>query len=1566
MMKGNTNGPTRLEGQPPSPMGVIRALTRRNWATKSQGRVKSKAIRPLMNGGHEPLEERQLLTTFFVKSVSDNPAVTETLRRAITQANANPGPDDIVFDIPGAGPYNIALASALPVITDAVTIDGYTAAGSSPNSAVNGSNATIMVRLSGSTGFSGLRFGAGSDNSLVRGLALNQFDNGILLQNTTGVAIEGNSIGAITANLTGILIDSTANGNTIGGGSRAAKNVVSNNTSDGIRVSGSNNLIQGNIVGLNPTGNAPLPNQAAGVNLRTGAVGNLVGGVVFGEGNVISGNAGDGVFVATSQTSNDVVDSMFTDSIPIPDEDFIESTIDVVGPGTLTDLNVIVDINHPFDPDLVITLVAPNGDQILLANGRGDDQGFNYFNTRFDDQAALPISNLSSLNGANGSFRPEQTLASINGLPAAGTYTLRIQDTTAGNVGDIGLLFWQLQLTRAVSDNAIQGNMIGVNAAGTAAVGNGGQGIELAGATGTLVGGFADEARNIVSGNFSDGVLINGSTNVATTNILVNNFIGLNQAGTGALANAGDGVKILGGNANFNQVVNNVISGNNNDGVDVEGLSNTIASNIIGGNASGSAAVGNGMDGVRIQGRRQTVAQNVIVGNQNGISAPSVAGLVRNLNFSSNDTPLDLNTDVNGGGSDTDPANVTFSTLDVFEPSLANDFNLAIQINHTFISDLRITLIDPSGQRILLMERRGGDAVNMNLTFDDQAATSITTANPGPVALTGSFQPESPLSVLTGRSLLGTYTLEIVDLIPQNPDNPMTDPPNRLVTWSIRAQASGANHAITDNKIGVNNSLGATTALPNANHGIFIQGVGENLILGNVVSSNAGNGILITNAGGIGGRDFITANRIGVGVSENTAFANGLDGLRLDQSPGSTIDSNLIAGNAGNGIRLAGPLNNSLGGLIINNEIGSAQAPNGANGVLITQVNNVDLNGNTIASNVLNGIATQNSTGVVVLNGSIHDNGRLPLDVGNNGSTAGDRANSPLILNATFDSSSGLTLFQGTFRGLPNRQYLLQIYANNLPTPSFFGDGNEFVGSTLITTNGAGNGVINLSLDTSGVTSGPFYSATLTAQTATGSTTEFSLVYPTADLSATIPTLATPLLLGVNSTYAVNIQNNGPGPAFNTIVTIPIPLGLDFVSVDRPFAQTVDPVTNQTIVTVNLGTVANAANIPLTVTVFPRSPQTYFPTASVVSGTPTTAPTNPAFLLYTPDVNTANNSTTGSLPTNSRADLAVDFPNLPSELFSGRNVYTIRVRNLGLGAAASVYLYHKIPAEVALTPSKIRVLNPDGSVNPNVVTSIDNGNLVALLSFLAANDGFIIEVDAEVSVTTPDSAIEFNAFTILNDQDDNVGPPVNNNIAKASVTGRGPTGTFQFAATSLTTVENTAGGLVNATITRTGGSRGRALIDVKVLLGGTATLNTDFALASAQVVFEDGELTKPVVIQLTNDMIIESNETVRLEISSALATIGSSKNFTLTIQDDDRPTPAGGAVTVTSPAVGDSTVPITSGRSTTTTQKRANELNGRVSPFAGNKQANTSTKKGTKLKAVKKTPKAAFNRRPTA
>src|SRR5262249_31438241 len=112
----------------------------------------------------------------------------------------------------------------------------------------------------------------------------------------------------------------------------------------------------------------------------------------------------------------------------------------------------------------------------------------------------------------------------------------------------------------ASSNNVVQGNLIGTDAAGTTGLGGGvgggegsvvitsGSAGETNGqATGNLIGGLVDGARNVISGSSPgiDGLYLGGNAaSLTSANLIQGNFIGTDAAGTTALGNGGNGVVI--------------------------------------------------------------------------------------------------------------------------------------------------------------------------------------------------------------------------------------------------------------------------------------------------------------------------------------------------------------------------------------------------------------------------------------------------------------------------------------------------------------------------------------------------------------------------------------------------------------------------------------------------------------------------------------------------------------------------------------------------------------------------------------------------------------------------------------------------------------------------------------------------------------------------------------------------------------------------------------------------------------------------------------------------------------
>src|SRR5437899_1764842 len=117
-------------------LSFLRRLSSRPAAPRRKQR--RRGARPFL----EILEDRTLLSTFVVNNTFDDGIVrSNTLRVAITLANATPGPDTIQFQIPttdlgydaASGVWTIRPRSGgLPAIADPVTIDGTTSPGGAP------------------------------------------------------------------------------------------------------------------------------------------------------------------------------------------------------------------------------------------------------------------------------------------------------------------------------------------------------------------------------------------------------------------------------------------------------------------------------------------------------------------------------------------------------------------------------------------------------------------------------------------------------------------------------------------------------------------------------------------------------------------------------------------------------------------------------------------------------------------------------------------------------------------------------------------------------------------------------------------------------------------------------------------------------------------------------------------------------------------------------------------------------------------------------------------------------------------------------------------------------------------------------------------------------------------------------------------------------------------------------------------------------------------------------------------------------------------------------------------
>lgn len=484
-----------------------------------------------------------------------------TLRAAIEQANYSAGLDEIRFN---GVVQPIQPASALPYLSEAVSIDGLDV------------SAGKSVRLDGSNagaGVNGLELSAAG--CTIRNMTVTGFKQlgdtqgfGIVIVGGNAV-IEGNYLGTNAAGESGLgnesaglyIAGSSSGGNRIGGTTAAQRNVISGNGNTGIQIGdpqgggigSANNRIIGNYIGVTPDGSAALPNGAVGVGvLYASSSGNEIGGLNAGEANVLSGNGWHGIALQEGATGTLVR-------------------------GNLIGLNVGG------------TEAIPNGQVgVYIAQSSSNTIGGTTSAAR----------NVIAGNALGGVY--------IAGEPALQAMTVALRPTgesltvaawTPGRLQlDRSALPQRAQAAPAAAANVVQGNYIGMNAAGSAPLGNVQFGVMLYNTSGNTVGGATPGAGNVIAAHTYGVWLLADGGNAASGNLVHGNLIGTDPSGANTDVADVSGVDNDWGN--YWGVMIQDAAGNQIGGADLAG--NTITGNGGGVGIFGALAVENQVQGNRI------------------------------------------------------------------------------------------------------------------------------------------------------------------------------------------------------------------------------------------------------------------------------------------------------------------------------------------------------------------------------------------------------------------------------------------------------------------------------------------------------------------------------------------------------------------------------------------------------------------------------------------------------------------------------------------------------------------------------------------------------------------------------------------------------------------------------------------------------------------------------------------------------------------------------------------------------------------------------------------------------
>ncbi len=317
---------------------------------------------------------------------------------------------------------------------------------------------------------------------------------------------------------------------------------------------GGNNIVEGCFIGTDPTGTIARPNHVSGISISS--QNNVIGGTTPAARNVIA----DGVFLENQ--NNQIKGNYIGTNAPGT------ASLGSGYNGVTVNNTLNITIGGPTAADR--NVIASNANNIQVGNSSNITIQSNYIGTNATGTASLSSGNGVSLGAASN--------VTIGGLTAT-------PGTAPGNVisghGGLGVLRNQ------GNGVTIHGNLIGTNAAGTAAIGNS-EGLRLSNGTGAIVGGTDLLARNVISGNGAQGgVTLNFNESGATVQ---GNYIGVALDGTTVLGNG------VGGNGN---------------GVLLDGSNN----NIIGGTAAGAANIIAGSQSNNVEVRGSNSTGNAIRGN---------------------------------------------------------------------------------------------------------------------------------------------------------------------------------------------------------------------------------------------------------------------------------------------------------------------------------------------------------------------------------------------------------------------------------------------------------------------------------------------------------------------------------------------------------------------------------------------------------------------------------------------------------------------------------------------------------------------------------------------------------------------------------------------------------------------------------------------------------------------------------------------------------------------------------------------------------------------------------------
>ncbi len=657
-------------------------------------------------------------------------------------------------------------------------------------------------------------------------------------------------------------------------------------------------------------------------------------------------------------------------------------------------------------------------------------------------------------------------------------------------------------LLASAGSNSVVGCFIGTDAAGTADLGNTGEGVHISSTSSNTVGGTTVANRNVISGNGGDGVEIdNEAGGVPSSNVVQGNYIGVDVTGTVIVANGSNGVAVLAGADNTLGGTTgvtaggpctgacNVLSGNSFDGISIafSSVRTQVMGNFIGTDVSGTLDRGNRFEGININGPSKdntiggstTAARNIISGNgSDGVEIQGTTATGNQVlgNF--------IGTQVNGLiglANDDDGVFVSGAPTNTIGGTIAGAGNV-------------ISANGSDGVEIKFAGATGNMVLGNFIGPDVNGTGDLGNVGEG-VHLTGVSGNTVGGTTAASRNVISGNGGDGVEI-----DDEGGEPPSSNI--------------VQGNYIGVNSS--GTGILANGSNGVAVLAGSDNIIGGttgitlggpctgacNVLSGNAFDGISIAFSST---RTQVIGNFIGTDVSGTLDLGNTFEGVNIngpssDNIIGGTTGAarNVLSGNGSDGIEIQGSTatgNQVLGNFIGTQADGLTALANSDAGVFISGAANNTIGGTSLgAGNVISGNTDQGisvsfagSLGNRFLGNSIFLNTALGIDLTPLGVTVNDPGdtdtgpnnlqNFPDLTCAT--SGGGSTTIRGTLNSLADTTFRIEFFSNAACDPSGNGEGQAFIGFTNVTTNGSGDVTFTATVAAT-VAAGQFITSTAT------------------------------------------------------------------------------------------------------------------------------------------------------------------------------------------------------------------------------------------------------------------------------------------------------------------------------------------------------------------------------------------------------------------------------------------------------------------------------------------------------